>query len=201
MKDEKIFIKAEALLRDSFLLASKIFQSGFRPDYIVGIWRGGTPVGIAVQEYLDYAGVETDHIAIRTSHYTGIDQTTLNVQVHGLGYLIRKVNQQDSLLIVDDVFDTGMSVEAVLVELSKRARLNMPKDIRIATPWYKPSKNKTGRLPDYFIHKTAQWLVFPHELTGLTDEEVYRGKPEIADIIISLHSANTKAGNATESNT
>ena len=187
MKDEKIFISAEELLRDSFLLASIILQSGFRPDYIVGIWRGGTPVGIAVQEFLDYAGVETDHIAIRTSHYTGIDETTANVQVHGLGYLIRKVNKQDSLLIVDDVFDTGMSVEAVIVELSMRARLNMPGDIRIATPWYKPSKNKTGRAPDYFIHETAQWLVFPHELTGLTPEEVCRGKPEIADIIASVH--------------
>ena len=187
MKDEKIFITAAELLRDSFLLASNILQSGFRPDYIVGIWRGGTPVGIAVQEFLDYAGVETDHIAIRTSHYTGIDQTTLNVQVHGLGYLIRKVNKQDSLLIVDDVFDTGMSVEAVIGELVKRARLNMPDDVRIATPWYKPSKNKTERVPDYYIHETAQWLVFPHELTGLTHEEVCLGKPEIADIVASLH--------------
>ena len=158
MKDEKIFIAAEELLRDSFLLASNILQSGFRPDYIVGIWRGGTPVGIAVQEFLDYAGVETDHIAIRTSHYTGIDKTTANVQVHGLGYLIRKVNKQDSLLIVDDVFDTGMSVEAVIVELSMRARLNMPGDIRIATPWYKPSKNKTERVPDYFIHENRKSL-------------------------------------------
>ena len=194
MKDEKIFIAAEELLRDSFLLASNILQSGFRPDYIVGIWRGGTPVGIAVQEFLDYAGVETDHIAIRTSHYTGIDKTTANVQVHGLGYLIRKVNKQDSLLIVDDVFDTGMSVEAVIVELSMRARLNMPGDIRIATPWYKPSKNKTERVPDYFIHETAQWLVFPHELTGLTHEEVCRGKPEIADIVTALDPS--KADNA-----
>ena len=171
------------------MLASNILQSGFRPDYIVGIWRGGTPVGIAVQEFLDYAGVETDHIAIRTSHYTGIDQTTLNVQVHGLGYLIRKVNKQDSLLIVDDVFDTGMSVEAVIGELLKRARLNMPGDIRIATPWYKPSKNKTERVPNYYIHETAQWLVFPHELTGLTHEEVCLGKPEIADIVASLHTS------------
>lgn len=187
MKDQKIFITAEELHRDSFLLANNILQSGFRPDYIVGIWRGGTPVGIAVQEFLDYSGIETDHIAIRTSHYRGIDQTTPNVQVHGLGYLIRKVNKQDSLLIVDDVFDTGMSAETVIVELSKRARLNTPGDIRIATPWYKPSKNKTGRAPDYFIHETAQWLVFPHELTGLTPEEVCRGKPEIADIIASVH--------------
>ena len=85
MSNDKVFINAEELLRDSFLLALRILESGFRPDYIVGIWRGGTPVGIAVQEYLDYAGVETDHIAIRTSYYTGIERTAENVQVHGLG--------------------------------------------------------------------------------------------------------------------
>ena len=65
----------------------------------------------------------------------------------------------------------------------------MPGDIRIATPWYKPSKNKTERVPNYFIHETSQWLVFPHELTGLTLEEVCRGKPEIADIVTSLHTS------------
>lgn len=183
MSDDKIFITAQDLLRDSFLLGRRILESGFRPDYIVGIWRGGTPVGIAVQEFLDYAGVPTDHIAIRTSYYTGINQTAHNVQVHGLGYLIRKVNQEDSLLIVDDVFDTGMSVEAVLKELKARARRNIPGDVRIATPWYKPTKNKTSRVPDYFIHQTSQWLVFPHELRGLTFEEVQTGKGDIADIL------------------
>ena len=36
-------------------------------DFIVGLWRGGSPVGIGVQDCLEYLGVETDHIAIRTS--------------------------------------------------------------------------------------------------------------------------------------
>ena len=186
MGNDKTFINAEDLLRDSFLIGLRILESGFRPDYIVGIWRGGTPVGIAVQEFLDYAGVETDHIAIRTSYYTGINQTARNVQVHGLDYLIRKVNRDDSLLIVDDVFDTGMSIEAVFDELKSRARLNTPGDIRIATPWYKPSKNKTGRRPDYYIHETSQWLVFPHELKGLSEHEVQSGKPDVADIVMAI---------------
>ena len=76
MSDEKIFIQPAELLQDSFRLGAKILESGFLPDYIVAIWRGGTPIGIAVQELLDYAGVETDHIAIRTSYYTGIEKTS-----------------------------------------------------------------------------------------------------------------------------
>ncbi|MDP7568440.1 MAG: phosphoribosyltransferase family protein [Arenicellales bacterium] len=184
--EEKMFIQAQDLLRDSFLLGKSIIDSGFRPDFIVGIWRGGTPVGIAVQELLDYAGIPTDHIAIRTSYYTGIESTQNKVQVHGLGYLVRKLNQEDNVLIVDDVFDTGMSIEAVITDLRERCRRNMPNDLRIATPWYKPSKNRTGRAPDYFIHQTDKWLVFPHELQGLSSDEVTIGKPEIADIVNDL---------------
>jgi hypothetical protein len=184
--EEKMFIQAQELLRDSFLLGKSIIDSGFRPDFIVGIWRGGTPVGIAVQELLDYAGIPTDHIAIRTSYYTGIESTQSKVQVHGLGYLIRKLNQEDNVLIVDDVFDTGMSIEAVITDLRERCRRNMPNDLRIATPWYKPTKNRTGRAPDYFIHQTDKWLVFPHELQGLSSDEVTIGKPEIADIVNGL---------------
>ncbi|MBO68844.1 MAG: hypoxanthine phosphoribosyltransferase [Acidiferrobacteraceae bacterium] len=182
MKD-KIFIGAEELLLDSFRLGVKILNSEFIPDYIVAIWRGGTPVGIAVQELLDYAGIKTDHIAIRTSHYVGIDQKSDKVQVHGLGYLIDNINYDDSLLVVDDVFDTGKSIATVIEELKGRARKNCPRDIRIATPWYKPAKNTTNITPDYFIHETDQWLVFPHELQGLSVAEVQNGKKSIAEIL------------------
>ena len=85
---DKHFISAADLLRDSFLLAEQIYASGFRPNFIVGVWRGGAPVGIAVQEYLEYKGLESDHIAIRTSSYYGIDQQDKDVRVHGLQYII-----------------------------------------------------------------------------------------------------------------
>lgn len=69
---DKVYISAQSLLDDSYRLAVKILEDGFRPDFIVGIWRGGTPVGIAVQELLHYFGVPTDHISIRTSSYKGL---------------------------------------------------------------------------------------------------------------------------------
>ena len=58
----KRFITAQELLEDSFRLAAKVFEDGFRPQFIVGIWRGGAPIGIAVQEYFDFKKIETDHI-------------------------------------------------------------------------------------------------------------------------------------------
>jgi hypoxanthine phosphoribosyltransferase len=175
--DEKIYLNAQDLLNDSFELGLRIFKSGFRPSFIIGVWRGGTPVGIAVQEILDLLGVKTDHIAIRTSSYYGIDKRDKKVRVHGLEYVVRHANWEDGLLIVDDVFDTGNSIKAILDALQSKMRRNAPKDIRIATAWYKPKKNVTDIVPDFCIHETDHWLVFPHELDGLTQEEIFANKP------------------------
>ena len=103
---DKRFITAQELLEDSFRVAAKVFEDGFRPDYIVGIWRGGAPIGIAVQEYFDFKEIETDHIAVRTSSYYGINQQSKEIKVHGLHYIIENANAGDKLLIVDDVFDS-----------------------------------------------------------------------------------------------
>lgn len=175
--EEKRYVSAQELLDDSFELGIRIFKSGFKPSFIVGIWRGGTPVGIAVQEILDHLGVKTDHIAIRTSSYYGINKRDKRVRVHGLEYVIRHAEWEDELLIVDDVFDSGNSIRAVIASLQRKMRRNMPRDIRIATPWYKPNSNITDLIPDYYLHETDQWLVFPHELDGLTREEIFANKP------------------------
>ena len=179
---DKTVLSAQELLDDSSRLGLRVLESGFRPTLIIAIWRGGTPVGMAVQEILDYCGVESDHIAIRTSSYVGVDQRGA-VAGHGLNYIIKKICHEDRLLIVDDVFDTGNTIAAVIEELRKRARDNTPDDIRIAVPWYKPSRNETDLVPDYFIHETAEWLVFPHELDALSPEELREARPEIARIV------------------
>ena len=86
------YINEESLLNDSFRLAVNIYKSGFKPDFIVAIWRGGATVGIYVQECLQALGLQTDHIAIRTS-YQGMEkyQATMSnpqtIRVHGLQYL------------------------------------------------------------------------------------------------------------------
>ncbi len=181
---EKIYLTANQLLVDSFALAEKIYLSGFRPDFIIGVWRGGAPVGIAIQEHLDYLGVHTDHIAIRTSSYSTIGEQNKTVRVHGLDYIIDNVNAEDNVLLVDDVFDSGRSVLAIFERMKNKCRRNMPHDMRIATPWYKPSKNVTDIVPDFYLHETDKWLVFPHELIGLTSEEIAKNKPELADTIL-----------------
>ena len=182
---DKTVLTAQDLLTDSFDLGVKILESGFQPTLIIAIWRGGTPVGMAVQEILAYCGIDSDHIAIRTSSYVGVDERGV-VAVHGLNYIIKKVCYDDRVLIVDDVFDTGHTIKAVIDELAKRARGNTPEDIRTAVAWYKPTRNETDLAPDYYIRETAEWLVFPHELDALTPEEMRRARPELAKILSSV---------------
>ena len=85
----KTYISAQQLLEDSFRLGAKIVASGYEPSIIIAIWRGGTPIGIAVQELFAYYGVKTDHIAIRTSSYSGIDGRSAEIRVHGMNYLVK----------------------------------------------------------------------------------------------------------------
>ncbi len=180
---EKHYITAQALLEDSYQLGAQIIESGFRPDFIVGIWRGGAPVGIAVQEMLEHFGVRADHISVRTSLYAGISSSNKRVRVHGLDYLVKNLNAENTLLIVDDVFDSGRSIKAVIEQLTARTRRNTPFRIKVATPWYKPANNETNRAPDYYLYTTEKWLVFPHEVQGLSDAELKSGKGKLFEII------------------
>lgn len=189
---EKHYVTETELLHDAYRLAVMIAQSGFRPTFIVGLWRGGSVVGIAVQECLQFLGYPTDHISIRTS-YRGlnsyqnmVDNPQDEIRIHGTQYLLETVGHDDGLLIVDDVFSSGLTASAVLNRLSLRMKNNMPKEVRIAVPWYKPKFNRTDVKPDFYIHSTDQWLVMPYELSGLTREEIATNKPWMLPILDSL---------------
>ena len=105
--ESKQYIQEQQLIEDAFRLGVSIYNSGFRPSFIVGLWRGGSSVGIYLQECLQYLGIETDHISIRTS-YSGVDNYQQmiadpdnHIRVHGTQYLLENLNVDDHLLIVD----------------------------------------------------------------------------------------------------
>lgn len=187
---QRRFIAADDLLVDSFALAVKVFESGFRPDYLVGVWRGGTAVGIAVQEGLKHLGAPPDHIAVRTSYAGPADYERRRegkgrIEVHGLRYLLERVCADQSLLIVDDVYSTGRSVKAVIDKLTRKARRNTPREIRTAAVWFRRLAS-TERPPDFFIRETSDWLVLPYELAELTPAEIASEKPVAAEVMARL---------------
>lgn len=185
----KHFLDEKSLIEDAFRLAVQIYESGFRPTFIVGLWRGGSSVGIYVQECLQVLGVQTDHISLRTS-YRGqpyyekmLAAPDEHIRVHGTQYLLENLNATDKLLIVDDVFSTGSNIQAVLHRLQDHLKRNMPREVKIATLWQRKKQRKTDFQPDFCLYETEDWLVFPYEMQGLTKEEIATHKPFLMRIM------------------
>lgn len=183
---EKLYISPNDLRKDAYFLGATILKDGFSPDFMVAIWRGGATIGLCIHELMKYKGINCDHIAIRTSKYTGIDVANNKVTVHNLGYLKKRLTKESKVLLVDDIFDTGHTVAAIFEALWSSLKENTPEDIRVATIYYKPSRNQTSRIPDYYIHETNAWIVFSHELEGMSLDEIrtVMGN-EIGDIVSS----------------
>ena len=185
---DKLFIAEEERLLDGFRLGRQIYESGFRPSFIVGLWRGGSAVGIVVQECLAVLGVQTDHIALRTS-YEGMDEYAAGVRanapirVYGKQYLLENLSRDDRLLIVDDVYSSGRHVDAVIDALRAGTKRNMPADVRVAAPWYRPGSG--GGAPDFYVRETSKWLVLPYEMQGLNRAEIAEHKPFLLELLTS----------------
>jgi len=174
----KIYISANEYLTDSFRLARQILDSGWQPEDLIALWRGGAPVGVAVHEFLHYHGLRPRHRVLKCQSYTGIRARGHEVVFENADEIFTSVVPGSRVLIIDDVFDTGNTARAVLNRL---APYNA--DIRLATVYWKPSQNQTACKPDFYLRETDDWIVFPHELDGLTPNEVRLKDPTLYALI------------------
>ncbi len=181
---EKVYVDARTLLVNSAKLARLVWDDGFRPNYLIGVWRGGTPPGVAIHEFFRLRGEEPYHTTIKTQSYAGMQRRDRGVEIKGLGHVIDVISADDRLLIVDDVFDTGHTMVAILGEIKAQARRNAP-ECRVATVYYKPEKNETDLEPDYYTVADNRWIVFPHEIAGLTDEELRTHRAALYEAVLA----------------
>lgn len=183
--NDKIFVSEESQILDAYRLGEAIYSSGYRPTFIIGLWRGGSTVALVVQECLAYLGVPTDHTTIRTSYggrpqYERSFAEAENIRVHGKSYALESLTADDRLLIVDDVYRSGRHTQAVIEQLNAALRRNMPADVRVASLWKHSGSQGAG--PDYHLHETSGWIVLPYELTGLSLNEINQHKPELGEL-------------------
>ena len=80
------------------------------------------------------------------------------------------------VLAVDDICDTGASFAALahkFVELSAAAGLKDGPEVRRAAVAWKPGKMAVFK-PHWWVkeYENGDWVVFPHEFTGLSEAEV-----------------------------
>jgi hypoxanthine phosphoribosyltransferase len=130
-------------------LAVRIRQSGFKPDLIVGVSRGGWAPGRILSDLLENA-----HTAnIKIEFYVGIEKTARKPVIT---QPISEDIYKKQILIVDDVADTGESLKVALDHVrEKGAGL-----IKTVTVYYKPHSSFK---PDFFAGSTSDWIIFPWE--------------------------------------
>jgi len=73
-------------------------------------------------------------------------------------------------LLIDDLVDSGNSILRLLQDIREQCGENTPKEIKIATIYHKPLSSSIT--PNYYLYETDKWVVFPHELEGLTEDEI-----------------------------
>jgi hypoxanthine phosphoribosyltransferase len=129
-------------------LAQQVVDGGFRPDLVLGIARGGLPIAGGIAYALGAKAVGT----VNVEFYTDVDET-LDEPV-----LLPPMLDMDgvagcSVLVVDDVADSGRTLELVLRLVSEKVA-----DARTAVIYDKP---RSLIRPDYAWRRTDRWIVFP----------------------------------------
>ena len=167
-----LHVAPDDLLLDAFRLGKIVYDSGFRPKHAISVWRGGTPIGQGVDAYFRGQGVTMHHTSIATSSYQGIGQQAETVVIKGLEHLTRSVCPEDGLLIIDDVYETGRTIESIVQVLRERARRNAPIDIRVAVVHRKHREGQYNELPVFSVRDINEdiWIDYPHELSDLVQD-------------------------------
>ena len=178
---KKLYLDASEYQRDIWRLAAAVRKSGWKPDYLVGMWRGGTPPAIGVHEFLKVSGWKILHAPLKCASYDGIGKNDGGVTFFCGEAIFGRFRPGDKVLFVDDVFDTGKTAEAVVAKMASTGA-----EHRFACVYWKAVKNQTSLKPDYFVRDIGgDWLVFPHEMDGLSPEELREKDPFLADLTVA----------------
>ena len=177
--EAKTYLDPREYLRDSWRLARKVYDSGWRPDVLLVLWRGGAAPGVALHEFFKVKGIPLRHEPVKCSSYTGIGTSNAVVEFdEHAERVLKSFASGTKVLVVDDVFDTGRTAAAV------HARMDaLGCEMRLACVYWKPSKSVTEFSPDFFVAQTEDWIVFPHEIEGLAPDEVVQKDPVLADLL------------------
>ena len=197
---QKEFLSYDIIRNNSIKLAHTIHHDGFVPDVIYVSLRGGAYMGNVISEY--FKVVRRDqrpvfYAAVVARSYTDVKAAEA-IRIDGWTYNPKYLRSGDRVLIVDDIFDSGRTINYLVnVVMAK----GVPrKDIRIAVHDYKIRRFQGDEpliRPDYWcrlhdIEAPAQdnWVHYlSHELVGLTADEIrahYSDDPEVVDILLGL---------------
>jgi len=180
---EKVFIPYDQVRNDALKLAARIYKDGFIPDVIYIPLRGGAYMGNVFSEFFKL--VQSDsrpvfYAAVVARSYTNIREQN-EIMIDGWTYDPEYLRNGDKILFVDDIFDSGRTLNYLVDVILKRG---IPReDIKVAVHDYKDIQYKDRKLsvkPDYYCtrhvissEKEDRWIHYlSHELVGLSQEEI-----------------------------
>jgi len=149
-------------------LADQIAETGFRPDIIVAVSRGG----------FDPARILSDELNIRSLaslqviYYAGVNEKNDKPQVkYPLNADISGLN----VLVVDDVADSGNSLKVVKEYVDSLG----PREVKMATLHHKPWSSFE---PDFYAESADKWIIYPWEpresIEDIREKLLSEGVPE-----------------------
>ena len=197
----KEFVSSDSIRNNALKMAHRILQDGFIPDVIYVSLRGGAYVANVLSEYFKLARKDVHPVlyaAVVARSYSDI-RCHSRVMVDGWTYSPEHWRSGDRIMLVDDIFDTGRTINHLVEILLEKG---IPrKDIKVAVHDYKYFTDLKEQLPiqpDYWCRKFTQpnrdndnWLHYlSHELVGLTAEErekyYYSQDPDLREVLEPL---------------
>ena len=151
-----LHVSWDDIQRMSEKLAEMVARSGFKPDVVVAVSRGGFAPARIVCDFLDVKNLAS----VKIDYYTSVGVRgkepvivyPLNADVRGL-----------RVLIVDDVADSGHSLQKAKAHVEELGA----SEVRTATLHYKPW---SVIRPDYYVDETEDWIVYPWEVAETVRE-------------------------------
>ncbi|MFZ5860427.1 MAG: phosphoribosyltransferase [Spirochaetota bacterium] len=201
----KEFVPYDMIRNNAIKLAYRIYKDGFIPDVIYVSLRGGAYMGNVISEYFKFVKGNSRPVfyaAVVARSYSGFDQQE-NIKIDGWTYNPDFLRHGDKVLLVDDVFDSGRTINHLAKVIMDRG---LPRsDVKIAVHDYKVREYLPQHLPitpDYWCRKIEVkskedelWIHYmSHELVGLTKAEVaqhyLKDDPDLAEAMRLVTSRN-----------
>lgn len=192
----KDFLPYDEVRNHALIMAKRMYDDGFIPDVIYVPLRGGAYMGNVFSEFFKLVNPKDRPVfyaAVVARSYTDIHESG-RVRIDGWTYNPEYLRHGDRVLFVDDIFDTGRTMNHLVECILDKG---LPREhVKIAVHDYKiPSyREHLSIQPDYWWNKIIvespeddNWIHYlSHELEGLTDPEIEEhytsDDPELAEV-------------------
>lgn len=134
----------------AFLISKDILKTGKKIDRIITLAKGGWPMTRSLVDFLSVKKVAS----IGVKFYKGINERMAEPKIY---QQLPVPITGETVLLFDDVADTGQSLKFVKKHLEKLG----VKEVITATLFYKPHSEVK---PDFYGAKTTAWIVFPYDV-------------------------------------